>query len=409
MRTISTVIIKPTKACNADCSYCCAPPDGAPKWDIDAFRSVFDALAPKLHPTATFIWHGGEPMLLGPAFYEQAWEYARSRMPLVRFSLQSNLLSYSARWRPVFENIFKGSISTSWDPDETARTYKGNAELYAKLFASRIDRVLNDGWQPKIISTFDEETMPMAHKVYDLAMERARNGLIHDIRLNYRYPAGRVAETGPAILPRTYGQTLIEIYDRWIKDEPDFLVTPLDQMLMAVAGGELARCPWTSNCTGKIVAIEPNFDVHNCGEFADLDDGAFAFGNLIEDGIEACLSSANARKLAARRIKHPESCKSCVHFEECEGGCMRDSALFERGLYGKFYYCESWQMVFSRIKETIVDRSAAGALQRLGFDPEVIRSSVISRTAHSLSKNGGGLNGPTPALLEHAAVTEVAQ
>ncbi len=160
MRTISTVIIKPTKGCNADCSYCCAPPDGAPKWSIEEFYDIFDALEPRLHPNATLIWHGGEPMLLGVEFYRQAHDYAISRHPGIRFSMQSNMLAYNKRWRNAFRDVFQGSISTSWDPDELCRTVKGSQELYSRLYHAKMAQILDDGWRPKVISTFDEETMP---------------------------------------------------------------------------------------------------------------------------------------------------------------------------------------------------------------------------------------------------------
>ncbi|MEM6903272.1 MAG: radical SAM protein, partial [Pseudomonadota bacterium] len=93
---ISTVIAKPTKVCNAACTYCSAPPDGVPKWSIDDFKRYFDRLAPHLTDQAYIIWHGGEPMLLGAEFYEQAGEYARHQHPNVNFSIQTNLLSYLA-------------------------------------------------------------------------------------------------------------------------------------------------------------------------------------------------------------------------------------------------------------------------------------------------------------------------
>lgn len=386
MRSISTVIIKPTKGCNADCSYCCAPPDGAPKWSIADFIKAFDALEPRLMPNATLIWHGGEPMLLGHSFYRSAYEYARTKIPHIRFSMQSNILSYNSKWNDVFRDVFKGSISTSFDPDETARTLKGNAELYSSLYRAKMKQILDDGWRPKVISTFDEDTIDLAHLVYDRALESSQAGRVYDIRLNYRYPAGRASDVGPAILPQTYGRALIEIYDRWITDTPDFLVTPIDQMFLKVTGVEVGRCPWSKGCTGRIIGLEPNYDVYNCGEFADLADEEFRFGNLLTDGIEKCMTSQAALKLAMRRVKQPKSCQSCIHFQECEGGCMRDSALFDRGIYGKFYYCESWQEVFSRIKESIISGEADAALSKFGHDPRILREHVLHRTAEGLDR-----------------------
>lgn len=386
MRTIGSVILKPTKGCNADCSYCSAPPDGARKWTFSDFVRVFDALEPRLTPGAVLIWHGGEPMLLGTSFYHQAYTYARERLPGIRFSMQSNMLAYNTRWNQVFAEVMHGSLSTSWDPDELHRTVAGSTATYSRVYRQKMAALLADGWQPKVISTFDEASMPLAHDVYDAALESDRAGRPYDIRLNYRYPAGRAAGAGAALSPESYGRVLLEVYDRWIEDAPGFLVTPLDQMLLKVVGSESGRCPWSKACTGHIVGIEPNFDVWNCGEFADTQDPAFRFGNLLDDGIEACLRSPAARALAMRRIRHPESCKTCVHFSECEGGCMRDSVIFDRGLYGKFFYCQSWQEVFSRIKESILTGEATRLLARLGHDPEAARSAVALRLGTGLAQ-----------------------
>ncbi|MFZ3584223.1 radical SAM protein [Loktanella sp. DJP18] len=376
MRTISTVIIKPTKGCNADCSYCCAPPDGAKKWSIADFRRVFDALESRLHPNATLIWHGGEPMLLGAAFYKEAHTYATSRHPGVRFSMQSNMLAYNDRWNELFKEVFNGSVSTSWDPDELCRSVNGRTDVYGRVYRDKMKKILSDGWRPKVISTFTEDTIHLAHNVYDQALTESRLGRVYDIRINYRYPAGRVSLTGPAIEPSTYGRMLIELYDRWISDTPDFLITPLDQMFLKVTGREMARCPWAKGCTGSIIGLEPNYDIYNCGEFADLADPEFRFGNLFDDGIEACMTSTAARKLTLRRIRQPKSCQSCIHFTECEGGCMRDAVIFDRGIYGKFFYCESWQDVFSRIKESIITGEADTALKKFGHDVDEMKDIV---------------------------------
>jgi uncharacterized protein len=393
-RTLGTVILKPTKGCNADCSYCCAPPDGAPKWSMEDFKAVFDALEPRLLPGAHLIWHGGEPMLLGTKFYEEAYVYATDRIPTIRFSMQSNMLSYNQRWNDVFHRIFKGSLSTSWDPDEQCRTVKGSAELYSRLYHDKHQAMLQDGWRPMIISTISEETAHLCHDIYDRALAADQRGTPYDIRLNYRYPAGRASETGPAIEPATYTKTLLEIYERWLTDAPRFTVTPLNQMFLKVAGSEIGRCPWAKGCTGHIVGIEPNFDVHNCGEFADLAEPQFTFGNLIEDGIEKCLTSNAARTLAMRRVKVPESCKSCIHFAECEGGCMRDSVLFDRGVYGKFFYCETWQEIFSRIKESIITGEADNLCRAMKLDPEMVRATTQDHLNRDLSLGATNMRRP---------------
>ncbi len=229
---VSTVIIKPTKFCNAECTYCSAPPEvnGAPKWSHDDFRAYFDKLYPYLMPNALLLWHGGEPMLMGPDFYWKAWDYVQKVKPGIRFSMQSNILGYDRkRWKDLLAGPFEGSISTSFDPDEQHREVKGSTSLYTRIFNSRLDAMLEDGFHPKVIGTYTDDTIHLAMTMYDRALARGRDGF--DIRINYRYPAGRDKGNGAMITPENYGRVLIELYNRWIKELPDFVITPLDEML----------------------------------------------------------------------------------------------------------------------------------------------------------------------------------
>ncbi len=371
---ISTVIAKPTKVCNAGCTFCSAPPEvnGAPKWSLDDWKFYFDRLHPYMTDNGMILWHGGEPMLMGADWYWKAWEYARSVKPGVIFSMQTNILAYdSARWKDLFAGPFGGSISTSFDPDEMHRLYKGSASLYSKIFNKRLDAMLIDGFRPKVIGTYTEETIGLAMSMYERSA--ALGDMAFDIRFNYRYPAGRDEGRGEMLLPETYGRKLIEIYDRWIAETPSFVVTPLDEMLKKVMGMEAMRCPWTRHCGGRFLGLEPNGDVYNCSEFADLGDEEYRFGNLGESTVPQLLMASAARAARRRQYNVPVDCRSCRHFAECEGGCMRDSVLYGKGLGGKFHYCASWMMVFDRIKRSVASGEADAAIKKYGQDPVSVR------------------------------------
>lgn len=369
---ISTVIIKPTKECNAECTYCSAPPDFGNKWTLDEFKFYFDKIAPHLSNQAFLIWHGGEPMLMGPDFYNKAFEYARSINPEIRFSLQSNMLSYDTkRWKDVFVNVFGGSVSTSFDLDIKDRVFKGSAELYAKIFRKRLEALLEDGFHPKVVSTYTDETIPMADKMYEWALSQGDNYM--HLRFNYRYPAGRDHGKGELISPIEYGKMLIRLYNRWIVELPNFVITPLDEMFKKAIRLEQSRCPWTRSCGGHFLGLEPNGDIYNCADFADLGDLSYRFGNLNEHSVTECLRSNAATQMRRRKVNLPFDCTQCRHYYECEGGCMRDAALYDRGIGGKFYYCDSWKMVFDRIKESIRTKEADGAIRKYDLDPDKTR------------------------------------
>lgn len=384
-QSIYVVIAKPTRLCNADCSYCSSPPleqrgkSSEPEWTIENFKEYFDKVYPYLANGAVWIWHGGEPMLMGVAFYEQAHQYALEKMKKegrnVYFSMQSNLLGYNKKWYKTFSEVFQGSVSTSFDADETQRTIKGNTTTYGKVFRRVLNEVIEDGFRPMVIGVYTEETAPLMHKMYDWSLSLGEKGF--PLRFNYCHPTGRIESGGEAIKPHTYGKSLIELYNRWIKDVPDFTITPLDQMFKKVIGidGE-GHCPWTKKCGGRFIEIEPNGDVYNCADFADLGE-KYRFGNLNSSvSLIEMLNTKPAIQIRRRASIVPMSCQNCEHFDDCEGGCMRDATLYEHGLYGKFHYCESWKMVFTRIKESILSGEADKIIEKYGCDPFLIKNQL---------------------------------
>ncbi|MDU8351247.1 radical SAM protein [Pseudomonas syringae pv. actinidiae] len=395
---IYTVIAKPTKACNADCSYCSSPPDDANAWSIEDFKNIFDRVSPGISDSCYWIWHGGEPMLQGPDFYQEAYEYAIKTKPNINFSMQTNILLYkSKRWKSIFRDIFQGRISTSFDPEVHLRTIKGDAKKYETQFRKKLAEVLEDGFEPLVISVFNEANASKMIEMYDWASQ-SRGNTFH-VRFNYQYPAGRASDLGDIIKPKTYGENLLEIYERWIAEFPPFDVVPLSQMLQKVIGGDVDQCPWTNSCGGKFLSIEPNGDLYNCGDFADLGDEKYRFGNaknLTISGtkkenivgfyrkedpanfVKKVMSSPAVHLMSQRRVNVPSDCYSCRHYKECQGGCMRDAELYGRGLGGKFYYCESWKMVFDRIKSSILSGEADNLLTEMGKDVDAIKAHVYS-------------------------------
>jgi uncharacterized protein len=384
-QTIYVVIAKPTRFCNADCSYCSSPPmeemgaNHEASWNIEKFKKYFDKVYPHMVAGSFWIWHGGEPMLMGTEFYKQTYEYAQEKIKEtgrpIYFSMQTNLLAYSDKWYPIFSEIFGGSISSSFDADETQRTIKGSTETFSRVFKRSLTNVLEDGFRPMVIGVYTEETAPLMHKMYDWS--KSLGDLSFPLRFNYCHPTGRLESSGEAISPITYGKNLVELYNKWIIDVPNFTITPLDQMFKKVIGmdGE-GHCPWTKKCGGRFVEIEPNGDVYNCADFADLGN-KYCFGNMnTEMTIEQMFASKPALQIRRRVNQVPVSCQTCEHFDDCEGGCMRDSVLYKHGLYGKFHYCQSWKMVFSRIKESIINGEADNIIIKYGFDPKVIQNNV---------------------------------
>ncbi len=378
------VIAKPTRFCNADCSYCSSPPIQSqhqlkeePFWTFEDFAKYFDKIFPYMSDGAYWIWHGGEPMLMGIDFYKKVQQYADEKMNKINkkiyFSMQTNLLSYTHKWKEIFINSFGGVISTSFDPSGSYRTIKKNPESYDRVFKRNINKLIDDGIHAMVIGVYDENTANDMMKMYEWNKTLTKP---LDLRFNYLHPTGRKHGVKEMISPKTYGENLINIYNQWINESPDFTVTPMDQMFKKVLkiDGD-GHCPWIKNCGGKFIGIEPDGSIFNCSDFADMD-SSFSFGNINDLSIPELLNSPQANLIKKRRYKLPQSCLNCEHFQDCEGGCARDSVLFNQDLYGKFHYCLSWKMVYTRIKDSIIQGQADKIIENYGLSPERIKNQI---------------------------------
>ncbi len=349
-KSIYTVIAKPTRACNADCSYCAAPPYDREQWTIGTFKLFFDKLKPYLADGATWLWHGGEPMLMGAQFFIDAKEYAESQGVKLSWSMQTNILKYqSSKWKDVFENVFQGSISTSYDPDEKDRTVRGSAERYNKQFFKALNAMYEDGFDAFIIGVFDDNNIDYANKLYDLALKHPNKT---SIRVNYKVPVGRANDGAQDLLidPYVYGSKLVELQRRREQDCADIGIIPNDILEARYHGRMGDICPWTSTCGGKIISIEPNGDMYNCDNYAELGEKDFCFGNLKNDTLSSILTSKPMNQIKSRAFTIHDDCLGCEFYHACKGGCSRDSYIHTGDTNGKFPYCHSWKMILNEIK-----------------------------------------------------------
>ena len=123
---MATVIFKATEECNARCIYCdvvhktAHGPTTMPQATLKLFFSrVNEFLKQRPDERLEIIWHGGEPLLLGPAYFEQAWEFQQKHCSQtadrIKHELQSNLTLFRKEFSPIFRKLGIGAIGTSFE------------------------------------------------------------------------------------------------------------------------------------------------------------------------------------------------------------------------------------------------------------------------------------------------------
>lgn len=97
------LVLQPTPQCNINCSYCYLPERSRPARmavataAMAARRLREDGLA---GAELTVVWHAGEPLLMPPAFYDEAIPAIARELPhtRVQHALQTNATLIDARW-----------------------------------------------------------------------------------------------------------------------------------------------------------------------------------------------------------------------------------------------------------------------------------------------------------------------
>ena len=93
---IETIVVQPTPFCNIDCTYCYLPNRrDRSVMSQDTLRALFDRVfaAGWAAPWITVIWHAGEPLVLPPSYYRDAFNLIETLRPPeigLRHSIQTN-------------------------------------------------------------------------------------------------------------------------------------------------------------------------------------------------------------------------------------------------------------------------------------------------------------------------------
>ncbi len=142
--TVSIVVLQPTAFCNINCTYCYLP-DRNNKHVLE--QSTVTRLFSELFgsgwtaPQLTIIWHAGEPLVVPPSFYREAFAtIERLRPPAVevRHAFQTNGMLIDAEWCALFRD-WKVGVGVSLDGPralhDAKRKTRGGAGTFDKTMA----------------------------------------------------------------------------------------------------------------------------------------------------------------------------------------------------------------------------------------------------------------------------------
>lgn len=232
-------VLKVSKFCNLRCAYCyehrelhvrdvmSAVTLGGLFAQIDAFGDDLEGRG--ISPSFSFVWHGGEPLLLRPDYYRRVTEMQQAsiqRYPY-RNSVQTNLYGFN---KHSLEYVLASDweLGVSIDFAEDIRRNVGGRDSNAKVIANA-EALHTGGGRFGLISVLGAHNRNTLMDAYDWAAEFAEGWRI--LPLFEGGPEDSIAEL--QLPPNEVADVFIELFRKRANSERHLPIAPLDDYTKA--------------------------------------------------------------------------------------------------------------------------------------------------------------------------------
>ena len=389
-----SLLLKPTSAdCNLRCDYCfylkkrsLYPETKTHRMSDDVLRAVIRSYMATDQPVYQMTWQGGEPTLMGKAFFEKVVacqkQFARKGSRIAN-SLQTNafritdgLAAHLGRYR------FLAGCSLDGPPemhDQRRRTV-GGKPTHARVLDGI--RTLRSNRVP--VNTLSLITRENAGKPLELYRYLKRQGFAH---LQF-VPCVEFDDVGDplpfAIDAKSWGRFLIAVFNEWYeRDLGRISVRTFESLLYRLVTGDAAECRLAKRCDRYFV-VEYNGDIYPCDFFVDP---RFKIGNILEMTWEEARSSEVYQRFAVLKAERNDACGECRYLSFCLGDCLKYRMASGDDPRTLSWLCPGWKRFYDatmdRFKHLAADVVRGGMNGRRGQENERISEEAMPGTEGS--------------------------
>jgi uncharacterized protein len=324
-------VVKLSKFCNLRCAYCYEHRELHVRdtmgeetlrslfADIDRFGDHLSALG--IPPKFSFVWHGGEPLLLPREFYVRTAELqnAHIRKFAFRNSVQTNLFGID-RSTLKFVSDAGWKLGVSIDFAEGIRTNAGRRDSNASVMRAA-EALRKSGGHFGAISVLGTHNAHLLADAYDWVAEFADGW-----RILPAFEGGPEENMVALRLPdEDVVRVLLEIFRRRANSKKHIRIAPLDDHIkwatLKIAGQRLA-CDAARDSLDNIFVVNVNGDVftrpfaydpaHRLGNIRD----ASMIDMIAGPAYRSCQSAITRRKI--------RNCTNCESFGFCDTSPMHE-------------------------------------------------------------------------------------
>ncbi|MGV2988305.1 anaerobic sulfatase maturase [Vibrio sp. E150_011] len=325
-----SLTIKPVGAtCNLDCSYCyylsnegCRPSE-MPSEMVDVVVKNHIESQPKKHTSVDFIWHGGEPMLRGRAFYQHAFEQQQrwAGDKTIVNTIQTNGTLINRQWALFFRdhNVMVGvSIDGPNLLNDMARIDKTGQSSFERTMAG-ISRLKEYDIEFNTLTVINRRTYQHGQKIYHFLKQAGSRYLQFQPCLDHELD--RRSSVDWSLTGEQWGQFLCDVFDEWCKDDiGKVYVQFFENCLMILMGQPSQMCHHSAQC-GQQLMMEANADVYSCDHYGYT---KHRIGDGFNTPLQFLVTDTQQREFAEQKQATLSThCRECDFLQLCQGGCPK--------------------------------------------------------------------------------------
>jgi uncharacterized protein len=355
------IVLQSTSFCNIDCSYCYLP-DRTNRHATMNHATL--ARAARLIFTSSFlgeeldvVWHAGEPLSLGPGYYDEAIRILEAERPSstkVYYGIQTNATLIDDGWIDLFERhaIRLGiSLDGPRDLHDGNRTYRNGRGTHDRTIAS-IRRLQKRGYPFHFIGVVTAQTLARGAELFDYYHSLAPTAF--GLNVEEVEAQNRNSSLYDDASVQDYERFVSDLLERAIREGDDRLtIREFQQTMSSLISGTPEDNDQVIPL--RIVNVAWNGDISTFSpELLALDNPErqrFIFGNVHDCGSLAAILD-NERFIAAYtgiQLGVAKCANECEYFQYCGGGAPVNK-LSEKGTL------EAAETVYCRLtKKTWID------------------------------------------------------
>jgi uncharacterized protein len=330
-----------------------------------------------ISPTFSFVWHGGEPLLMQPKYYRHAasLQATHIRSFPYRNSVQSNLygsvaptLSYvlACGWR----------LGISIDFAAGVRRNGGNRDSDAQVIANA-EALYRRGGRFGVVSVLGEHNARSIAAAYDWVQEYATGWRI--LPVFGGGPEKSVA--GLRLADDEIVRVFCDIFERRSHSEKHVPVDPIDSyacVAMLKLAGERNQAHPFANTLDTNFIVNVNGDIYT-RPFAYRK--GYCLGNINRMGMPELIRSAAYRRCqTSMRQGKRDNCANCEHRGFCDSSPIHEhwSMTTEESRRLCIYPRRAIEAIENRLRDEGVNRATIGGWARSWLDGSIEEADRIS-------------------------------